>query len=95
MTVAIGLRRRTAPGHGFADGRGSAWMAARLWCLDHFSSAVRRGCPIIYLAEPDGPAAGALLETVAAAGGFVETVIGGTLVSPGNPSCERMTARMA
>ena len=70
-------------------------MVASLWRFDHFASAVRRGCPIIYLAESDGPAAGALLETVAVAGGFVETVIGGALVSPGIPSCERMTARMA
>ena len=70
-------------------------MVARLWQLDHFSSAVRCGCPIIYLAEPDGPAAGALLETVAAAGMFVEPIMEGTLVSPGIPSCERMTARMA
>jgi hypothetical protein len=70
-------------------------MVAGLWRLDHFSSAVRRGGQIIYLAEPDGPAAGALLETDAAAGVFVKTVIGGTLVSPGNPSCVRMTARMA
>jgi hypothetical protein len=89
------LRRRTTPGHGFADGHGKAWTVARPWQLDHFSSAVRRGGPIIYLAESDGSAAGALLETVAVAGGFVETVIGGTLVSPGIPSCERMTARMA
>jgi len=36
-----------------------------------------------------------LLETVAAAGVFVETVIDGTLVSPDIPSCERMTARAA
>ena len=70
-------------------------MVAKPWQLDHFSSAARRGCPIIYLAEPDGHAAGALLETAAAAGVFVETVIGGTLVSPGIPSCERMTARTA
>jgi hypothetical protein len=50
---------------------------------------------MIYLAGPDDPAAGALLETVAAAGAFVAAVMGGTLVSPGIPSCERMTARMA
>ena len=50
---------------------------------------------LIYLAEPAGPAAGALLETVAAAGVFDGTVIGGALVSAGIPSCERMTARMA
>jgi hypothetical protein len=58
--------------------------------LPPFGAATR-----IYLAEPDGPTAGALLETVAAAGVFVKTIIGGALVSPSIPSCERMTARMA
>ena len=70
-------------------------MIAKPGQFAHFSSTVRRGGLMIYWAEPDGSAAGALLETVAAAGVFVETVMGGALVSPGIPSCERMTARRA